>query len=147
MRRRKTGEICAVKIIVTSKEVTRNSKLRLRSLERELDSMRRLSTIEHENVCIGNGVMWLDDTRVGIVMPLMVQSLWDLVHGHPISISKTWSVLQDVARGMMFVHQLRIVHRDLHSKNILISQDGRAYVADFGHSLHLSVQNGSFGRD
>jgi len=148
MQNRKTGEICAVKVFETSQQATRNAKLNLRSLERELDSMRRLATLTHVNLCIGTAVMWLDTVRVGIAMPLMHQSLWEYVHGRPLSIERTWSVLQDVARGMTFVHKMKIVHRDLHSKNILIAQDGRAFVADFGHSLHLSVQSfDAFGRD
>ncbi|RIB24792.1 kinase-like domain-containing protein [Gigaspora rosea] len=40
-------------------------------------------------------------------------------------------IAKEIAHGLMFLHNHDIVHRDLHSKNILIHQE-RAMIADFG---------------
>lgn len=38
----------------------------------------------------------------------------------------------DVARGLVFMHSKNIVHRDIKSKNILLTSDGRAKIGDVG---------------
>jgi serine/threonine protein kinase len=40
--------------------------------------------------------------------------------------------LLDVGRGMLYLHSAKIVHGDLKARNVLISDEGRALVADFG---------------
>ncbi|KAF9450874.1 kinase-like protein [Macrolepiota fuliginosa MF-IS2] len=43
-------------------------------------------------------------------------------------------LVQDVAEGLHYLHQASIVHGDLKAQNILVSDDGRALIADFGLS-------------
>ncbi|XP_006459452.1 hypothetical protein AGABI2DRAFT_66354, partial [Agaricus bisporus var. bisporus H97] len=40
----------------------------------------------------------------------------------------------DITAGLQYLHQSDIVHGDLKAKNILVSDDGRALIADFGIS-------------
>ncbi|RGB34758.1 kinase-like domain-containing protein, partial [Rhizophagus diaphanus] len=51
----------------------------------------------------------------------------------------------DITSGLNFLHSKEIIHRDLHSKNILVN-NGRLLIADFGLSKKLAeVTTNSIG--
>ncbi|KAF0562321.1 kinase-like protein [Gigaspora margarita] len=41
----------------------------------------------------------------------------------------------------MFLHEQNIIHRDLHTKNILVDDRGTMLISDFGHSIHVDDSN------
>jgi serine/threonine protein kinase len=43
-----------------------------------------------------------------------------------------YNIAQEIARGLRFIHQQGLLHRDLHDGNILIDSGGHALIADFG---------------
>eukprot|EP00745_Piridium_sociabile_P035817 TRINITY_DN63124_c1_g1_i2.p1 TRINITY_DN63124_c1_g1~~TRINITY_DN63124_c1_g1_i2.p1 ORF type:complete len:346 (+),score=37.12 TRINITY_DN63124_c1_g1_i2:156-1193(+) len=47
-------------------------------------------------------------------------------------------ILRDICLALQGLHSKHLVHRDIKSANILVSQDGRAYLSDFGVSKLLS---------
>ncbi|CAB5379273.1 unnamed protein product [Rhizophagus irregularis] len=48
----------------------------------------------------------------------------------------------DITKGLQCLHDKQIIHRDLHSKNILVN-DGKLMIADLGLSKQLTVQSNS----
>lgn len=48
-------------------------------------------------------------------------------------------ILGDVASGLEYLHARHIVHGDLRAANVLISDDGRACITDFGLSSLIEV--------
>ncbi|KAG0369601.1 hypothetical protein BGZ54_009479 [Gamsiella multidivaricata] len=52
---------------------------------------------------------------------------------------------RDVAAGISFIHEDNICHHDLHSRNVLIDQSGRALITDFGLSRYLNHANSNNG--
>ncbi|CAL5408380.1 unnamed protein product [Camellia sinensis] len=60
---------------------------------------------------------------------------WKSLNLEPLSWKRRLNIALDVARGMEYLHSLAhqsFVHRDLKSSNILLSNDFRAKVSDFG---------------
>ncbi|RIB11721.1 kinase-like domain-containing protein [Gigaspora rosea] len=49
-------------------------------------------------------------------------------------------IAKEIAQGLAFLHKINIVHRDLHSKNILVHQ-GKMMIADFGLSKVITNNN------
>ncbi|KAI3984970.1 hypothetical protein MKX01_004738 [Papaver californicum] len=60
---------------------------------------------------------------------------WDSLKMEPLSWKRRLNIALDVARGMDYLHNLAresFIHRDLKSSNILLGDDYRAKVSDFG---------------
>jgi len=93
-----------------------------------------LSSLRHPNVILYMGVC-LDRHEKIIVMESMEKgSLHELLRKEPLDSNKIQKIAQEIALGMNYLHGENIIHRDLTSKNILLSRHMEAKVADFGLS-------------
>jgi predicted Ser/Thr protein kinase len=62
-------------------------------------------------------------------------SLYQLLHSdEPLDWSLRLQIAKDISRGIAFLHSEGILHRDIKSLNVLISQHSRAKLTDFGLS-------------
>ena len=48
---------------------------------------------------------------------------------------KTLQIISEIADALHYAHQMDIVHQDIKPSNIIIDQDGHAYLTDFGLAL------------
>ncbi len=80
------------------------------------------------------------------IFPIHLQiSLDALLQNTPnLLMSQKRSILQDVALGLSFLHSRDppVIHRDITAKNILLSADMQAKIADLGVARILNIQPG-----
>ncbi|CAB4383576.1 unnamed protein product [Rhizophagus irregularis] len=87
----------------------------IKNFVKELKLLRMVSYHDNINRFLGiTKVKWADNTGY-----IMIQMALDITH------------------GLLCLHLRNIIHRDLHSKNILVN-DGKLLIADFGLSKQLT---------
>jgi serine/threonine-protein kinase len=98
-------------------------------LERRFEREARISAAldsRHVVRALSAGPGWL-------VLPLYRESLADLLRrAHPLPLERVAQLAADIASGIDALHRLRVLHRDVKPSNVLLDDDGRAAVTDFG---------------
>ena len=101
--------------------------------ERLQYEIERFSKLHHTNIISFYGAV-TERNRVYVVTELAENgSLRDYLKSHPdpdLPQSLHWAM--DIAKGVRYLHENSIIHRDLKSANVLLTADLTAKVCDFG---------------
>lgn len=101
-----------------------------------------LSRIRHPNVILFLGAC-TTPPRLSVVTEFMeMGSLYHLIHVSGQKNNLSWQrrlkMLCDICRGLMCIHRMKIVHRDLKSGNCLVNKHNKVKICDFGLSRSLT---------
>ncbi|KAL3345196.1 hypothetical protein AABB24_024238 [Solanum stoloniferum] len=101
-----------------------------------------LSRIRHPNVILFLGAC-TTPPRLSVVTEFMeMGSLYHLIHVSGQKNNLSWQrrlkMICDICRGLMCIHRMKIVHRDLKSGNCLVNKHSKVKICDFGLSRSLS---------
>ncbi|CAI2725733.1 unnamed protein product [Schistosoma spindalis] len=137
------GKKCAIKIINLEKCSTSAS---LEEINREIKSMKNM---KNENI-VAYYASFVAQTELCIIMDLCQRgSLLDVIKYTQNKRDITYGVfdentiatiLRDVLRGLAYIHENGLVHRDLKCGNLLVKDDGVIQIADFGVAGFLATQ-------
>lgn len=119
--------------VVAVKVFKREDDEMLRRFIREAQLMARLHHAHLVQV-YDSGECQLDGvTRYYIVMPMLTGGTLRLrIRRDPLSLAEICQCLSDIAGALDYIHAAGIVHRDIKSSNVLLNDEGRCYLTDFG---------------
>ncbi|XP_008592625.1 PREDICTED: tyrosine-protein kinase JAK2-like [Galeopterus variegatus] len=122
-----TGEVVAVKKLQHSTEE------HLRDFEREIEI---LKSLQHDNIVKYKGVCYSAGRRnLRLIMEyLPYGSLRDYLQKHKerIDHKKLLQYTYQICKGMEYLGTKRYIHRDLATRNILVENENRVKIGDFG---------------
>ena len=125
-------------IAVKEMKVTQLQGLKIKFMKREIDSLMKL---DHPNVIKLIGVTVAPPFCI-VTNYIPNGCLAELIHGKTISPRSTpifrSRVMLDIARGMEYIHKMGLLHRDLKPPNVLLDDNDRAVICDFGLARHIS---------
>jgi serine/threonine protein kinase len=134
-----TGELIAVKSILMSGNRF-NVKKKVKEIKKEIQM---LKTLQHTNI-----VKYLDtqinETRNGVDIVLeyvpggSIRSLIDKFGSFEEKLVKIYT--RQMVEGLVYLHSNRIIHRDMKCANVLVDNDGRIKLTDFGCSKKIEEQ-------
>ncbi len=102
------------------------------STERLAREARLTSSLNHPNIVTVYDVGETDG-RPFIVMELISgRSLHDKLDGGRLKAKEAADIGAQVAEGLAAAHEAGVVHRDLKPRNVMLTEDGRAKIVDFG---------------
>ncbi|KAG0701066.1 kinase-like domain-containing protein [Suillus ampliporus] len=104
-------------------------------------------TLTHDNILTFNGIIDGFGLLPALVSPWMENGSLDsyLKQGHVPSKVDKLRMLRQIVAGLKYLHDKGVVHGDLTCTNVLISDDGKLHLADFGLSMILAEsQNSTF---
>ena len=103
-----------------------------------IDSFRRECTLlcglRHPNIVQFMGVhCGRDEADISLIMEYMHMDLEHCMKTYPdIPLPYKTSILRDVAYGLAYLHSIPIIHRDLNTGNVLLTESLKAKIADLG---------------
>ncbi|GKZ58802.1 cyclin-dependent kinase 5 [Aspergillus niger] len=139
-RNRATNELVALKEINLDAEGGVPS-----AAIREVSLLKRLI---HENILTLHDVVNAEDKLV-LVFEYMDNDLKRYIdaRGSPLDTATAKSLVYQLLRGIFFCHENGIVHRDLKPENLLLDQNGRLKLADFGLGRAFGIPISTFSND
>ena len=94
---------------------------------------RAASALDHPNICNVHEIDETPDGQVFIVMAIYEGiPLNKKIEKGPIKIEEALDVVIQAGEGLQAAHEKGIVHRDVKSSNIMMTDKGRAVIMDFG---------------
>lgn len=132
VKHQNTNKIYAMKIISKQYILRAKGESSLEKLKKEIQIQKSLN---HPNI-VQSKISFFDEFNYYIALEYcpgktIGEYLRNNVNGY-LSETETRKILRDVINGLIYIHNRKIVHKDLKLENFIIGSDGRVKIADFG---------------
>jgi len=132
------GKLSAVKVV----ELGNAQSPQGSDIQQLTDEIRLMSAYEHENIVQYYGSCWnSDNNAIEVFMEYIaggtLSSLYKYFEGFPETALRAYT--RQMLSGLHYLHDHKIVHRDIKGDNILVSNDGTVKLADFGCSKSMDT--------
>ncbi|XP_028790112.1 proline-rich receptor-like protein kinase PERK8 [Neltuma alba] len=129
------GQLHGIKIAVKKHKNIESNKQGDKEFRSEVDA---LSRVRHENVVVMLGSCSEGNHRLLVYEFVCNFSLNQHLHQHcrrPLSWENRVKVAIGAARGLLYLHDNNIIHRDMTPNNILLTHDFETLLGDFGLAI------------
>jgi Protein kinase domain/MgtE intracellular N domain len=93
---------------------------------------RAMARVRHQAIVPIHDVFFIDDDPWIVMEYISGRSLDDLIKGQPLDERSIARIGLHVLRGLIAVHKVGVVHRDVKPANILVADDDSIFLVDFG---------------
>ena len=157
-RYRIEGEVGAggMSVVYAARDVELDREVALKVMRRDVgesqdqqrlrEEARALAGLNHANIVPVYDVGYAKDGRLYMSMELVRgKSLREWIDARPRSVAEVLDVLIAAGRGLAAAHAVSLVHCDFKPSNVLVGEDGRVRVVDFGipqAELDMTIDSG-----
>ena len=121
----------AIKTIIAGQLATESE------VERIYKEARRAARLRHPNIVTVHQVAEREGHHFFVMEYIEGKSLADLIDDGPVSSTQAAHYSRTVAEAIHYAHQRQILHCDLKPANIVLDEQGKAHVTDFGLAKRL----------
>lgn len=105
---------------------------------RVLREIRLQASLDHPNIAAVLNAFWLEDDLVMIMELIDGVSLQKILAGRRLNLDQSLVVIRQVLLALAHAHSHGVVHRDVSTANIIVSEDGRVKLTDFGLAKNVT---------
>jgi len=134
------------KSVVAIKKMSFTGKQSAEKWQDIIKEVKFLIKLKHKN-CIEYKGCYLKDHSAWLIMEYCLGSVSDIieVHKKPLKEDEIAAICSDALNGLEYLHSLNLIHRDVKSGNILLTDSGTVKLADFGSASMQSPANSFVG--
>ncbi len=112
------------------------------SEKRFLQEMRILSKLSHQNICQFIDADYLNDGRPYVVMEYTDgQRITDYCQNNKLSINARIALFIELCQAIQHAHRHLVIHRDIKPDNVLVNEQGKLKLLDFGIAKVIEDSN------
>jgi serine/threonine protein kinase/Tfp pilus assembly protein PilF len=100
--------------------------------KRFLNEAQAAAALNHPNIATIHEIDEFEGDTYIVMEYVEGENLKEKINSGPIKIDKAIDIAIQVAEGLQHAHKKEIVHRDIKSDNIMLTEDGQVKIMDFG---------------
>lgn len=99
---------------------------------RVLREIRLQASLHHPNIAAVLNAFWLEDDLVMIMELIDGVTLQKILERRRLNIDQSLNLIRQVLNALTYAHANGVIHRDVSTANIIVCEDGRVKLTDFG---------------